>query len=86
MAEKEVHLTRTEYAILKMLLANPTQIISRSVMLERIGEDTPDCMENSLKVHISHLRTKLRQAAGRDYIETVWGIGFRLRAEDLTES
>lgn len=85
-AEKEVHLTRTEYAILKMLLANPTQIISRSVMLERIGEDTPDCMESSLKVHISHLRTKLRQAAGRDYIETVWGIGFRLRAEDLTES
>lgn len=85
-AEKEVHLTRTEYAILKMLLANPTQIISRSVMLERIGEDTPDCMESSLKVHISHLRTKLRQATGRDYIETVWGIGFRLRAEDLTES
>lgn len=76
---REVRLTRTEYAILKILMSNPTQIISRSVMLERIGADTPDCMESSLKVHISHLRGKLREVTGKDYIEAVWGIGFRLR-------
>lgn len=77
---REVRLTRTEFAILKLLMSNPTQIISRSVMLERISEDTPDCMESSLKVHISHLRGKLREVTGKDYIEAVWGIGFRLRA------
>ena len=48
-------------------------------MLERIAADTPDCTESSLKTHVSHLRTKLRAAADRDYLEAVWGIGFRLR-------
>ena len=40
----------------------------------------PDCTENSLKTHISNLRGKLRETSGRDYIEAVWGIGFRLAA------
>ena len=76
-----VSLTRTEYAILKLLMQNPEQIISREVMLERISEDTPDCTEGSLKTHISNLRGKLRDATGKDHIESVWGIGFRLRPE-----
>ena len=37
-----------------------------------------DCVESSLKVHISNLRKKLRQMTGKEYIETVWGIGFQL--------
>lgn len=73
-----VALTRTEYAILKLLMQNDGQVIAKSVLLERISEDTPDCTENSLKTHISHLRGKLRAATGKDYIEAVWGIGFRL--------
>ena len=77
--EGEVKLTRTEYAILKLLMQNPAQVITKSQLLERIGEDTPDCTENSLKTHISHLRTKLREAGGRDYIEAVWGIGFKMK-------
>ena len=83
--DREVRLTRTEFAILKLLMSNPTQIIPRSTMLERISIDTPDCMESSLKVHISHLRKKLREVTGKDYIEAVWGIGFRLRT-DFTNS
>lgn len=76
-----VHLTRTEYAILKMLMQNPSQVITKTLLLERISEDTPDCMESSLKVHISNLRKKLREASGKDYIEAVWGIGFKLKGE-----
>lgn len=75
-----VSLTRTEYAILKLLMQNPGQVLAKSVLLDRIGEDTPDCTENSLKTHVSNLRCKLREASGRDYIEAVWGIGFRLNA------
>lgn len=75
-----VMLTRTEYAILKLLMHNDGQVIAKSVLLERISEDTPDCTESSLKTHISHLRGKLRAAAGKDYIEAVLGIGFRLKA------
>lgn len=75
-----VQLTRTEYAILKLLMQNPGQVLAKSVLLDRISEDTPDCTENSLKTHISNLRGKLRGVSGRDYIEAVWGIGFRLAA------
>ena len=73
-----VHLTRTEYAILKILLQNPGQVLAKSALLDRISADTPDCTESSLKQHISNLRKKLRDAGGREYIEAVWGIGFKL--------
>ena len=76
-----VQLTRTEYAILKLLMQNPGQVLAKSVLLERISADTPDCTESSLKTHIGNLRGKLRQASGHDYVEAVWGIGFRLKTE-----
>lgn len=78
---QEVHLTRTEYAILKLLLQNPGQVIAKSVILDRISADTPDCTESSLKQHVSNLRKKLRDADGRDHIDAVWGIGFQLTGE-----
>lgn len=76
-----VKLTPTECAILKLLLGNPSQVFPKSLLLERISADTPDCTEGSLKMHISNLRRKLRRADGRDYIEAVWGIGFKLRQD-----
>lgn len=74
-----IKLTRTENAILKLLIKNPTQVITKSLMLDRISDDTPDCTESSLKMHISNLRKKLREVTNKDYIEAVWGIGFKLR-------
>ena len=73
-----VRLTKTEYAILKLFLQNPGQVIAKSVILDRISADTPDCTESSLKIHISNLRKKLRDVTGQDHIESVWGIGFKL--------
>ena len=75
---QSIKLTRTEFAILKLLMANPKQAISKGALLDRISLDTPDCTERSLKQHISNLRRKLQEATGTDYIETVWGIGFKL--------
>lgn len=74
----QVRLTKTEYAIARLLMRNPGQVIAKSVILDRITEDTPDCTESSLKQHVSNLRRKLREAGGKDYIESVWGIGFKL--------
>lgn len=73
-----VKLTRTEAAILKLLMENPRQVISRRVLLDRISIDTPDCTERSLKQHISNLRKKVQEIGETDFIETVWGIGFKL--------
>ena len=72
-----VKLTKTEHAILKLLMLNEGNAISKSVILERISEDTPDCTDSSLKQHISNLRKKLREVSEKEYIEAVWGIGFR---------
>lgn len=77
-AGQAVSLTKTEYALLKLLLQNTGRVLSKSVILDSLFEDTPDCTESSLKTHMSHLRTKLRRAGGKEYIESVWGIGFKL--------
>lgn len=72
-----VKLTKTEYAILKILMQNANQVISKNTILDSISMDTPDCTDSSLKQHVSNLRKKLREVNGTDYIEAVWGIGFR---------
>lgn len=81
-AEKQIKLTKTEYAILKLLMQHPTQVLTKSQILDSISEDTPDCMESTLKVHISNLRRKLKEVSEKEYIESVWGIGFKLSGEN----
>lgn len=73
-----VHLTRTEAAILKKLMQNAERPVSKSALLEDISQDTPDCTESSLKIHVSNLRKKMKGAELRESLESVWGIGFRL--------
>ena len=64
---------------MKLLMENPTRVMTKSLLLDRISEETPDCTESSLKMHISNLRKKLREVNNKDYIEAVWGIGFKLQ-------
>lgn len=79
--EAEVRLTRTEFSLLKLLLENRGRVLTKAQILDAISLESPDCVESSLKVHVSNLRRKLREASDRDYIEAVWGIGFKLREE-----
>lgn len=76
--DSTIHLTKTEYAILKILLLNPNQVITKSKLLDLISIDTPDCDENSLKVHISNIRKKIRNVSEEEYIVSVWGIGYKI--------
>ncbi|MEI3129401.1 MAG: helix-turn-helix domain-containing protein [Oscillospiraceae bacterium] len=74
---RAVALTRTEYAILKR--AAEPRPGPGPLLRSRISADTPDCTKRSLRQHISNLRRKLASHIGRDCIEAVWGIGFRLK-------
>ena len=76
--KNEISLTKTEYAIIKQLILKKGQIITKTKLLESISEDTEDCDENSLKVHISNIRKKIRKITDEEYIESVWGIGFKM--------
>lgn len=78
-ADNEIRLTRTECALLKLLMQNPKNPVSRSAILDNISLDTPDCTERSLKQHISNIRHKLQAVNDKDYIEAVYGIGFKMR-------
>lgn len=75
---QQIYLTKTEYAILKQLLLNSNSVVTKTKLLELISLDTMDCDENSIKVHISNLRKKIRQITDKEYIEAVWGIGYKL--------
>ena len=75
--DTEITLTRTEAAILNILMLNANRPIGRSTILDRISESTPDCTERSLKQHISNIRKKLEAVDGIDHIEAVYGIGFK---------
>ena len=79
MQGQEISLTRTECAILKLLMKNEGRPIGRNTILDKISEDTPDCTERSLKQHISNIRKKMQAVSGIDHIETVYGIGFKFR-------
>ena len=75
---KDILFTKTEFAILKQLMLNQGQVVTKSKLLEKISDDTEDCDENSLKVHISNIRKKIRNITNEEYIEAVWGIGFKI--------
>jgi two-component system response regulator MprA len=77
----EVELTRTEFAILELLMCNLGIVLERSVMYDRIwGYDFGDS-SRSLDVHVGYLRRKLEADGTPRMIETVRGVGFVLRAE-----
>ena len=78
--ENRRRLTRTEYAILKLLITSSGQVVPKLTILDRISDETPDCTEDSLKIHIHNLRKKLKEVCGEDCITSVWGIGFMLKS------
>lgn len=80
-ADREMHLTRTEYAILKMLMQKSAQVVTKSELMDGICDDTPDCTDSSLKIHVANLRKKLKAVTDKEYIDSVWGIGFKLKTE-----
>ena len=74
-----IKLTKTKYAILKQLLLNTSRVVTKTKLLELIEGDTLDGDENSLKVHISNIRKKIKKISQEEYIESVWGIGFKMK-------
>ena len=76
---KEVYLTKTECLIIKQLLLNPENVVTKSKILDLISNDAQECDEGSLKVHISNIRKKITKVTDKEYIESVWGIGFKLK-------
>lgn len=76
---EEVTLTSKEYEILKLMLENQNKLFSKANLYESVWNEEYFPDDQSLKVHMSNLRSKLRRYDEFDYIETIWGMGYRLR-------
>jgi len=78
---KTVNLTSKELQVLLLLAQNPQKTFTKANLYETVWNDTYYYEDNTINVHLSNLRNKLKKATGNDYIETVWGIGYRLKQQ-----
>jgi two-component system response regulator MprA len=77
--ESFVELTRTEYQLLELLLLNPRQVLSHSLIYDRVWGYDFGPSSNALRVYVGYLRRKLQEAGAPDVIHTVRGVGYSLR-------
>lgn len=78
--QKELVLTGIEFDILLTLLEQPKKVFTKSQLYEKIWGNDYMTEDNALNVHVSNLRKKIKQYdSENEYIETVWGIGFKLK-------
>ncbi len=72
-------LTTKEYSILELMLKNPNKLFSKANLFESVWNEVYYSEDNTLKVHMSNLRNKIKPYDEEEYIETVWGMGYRLK-------
>lgn len=73
-------ITRQEFAILELLLGHPKQVFSKEDIFEYAWNEPYMGETKTLDVHISNIRKKIKTVTDQEYIETVWGIGYRLHS------
>ena len=79
-AGQEITLTRREYLILELLMSNPQKVFTKNNIYESVWNEEFVGEDNAVNVHISNIRQKLSKANGGEvYIQTVWGIGFKMK-------
>ena len=71
-------ITKQEFAILELLMKHPKKVFSKEEIFEYAWEENYMGETKTLDVHISNIRKKIKKVTEREYIETVWGIGYRL--------
>ena len=82
--KRKINLTKTEYTILKQLLLNPKKVLTKTKLIQILNQsnitsvETQPYDENILKVHISNIRKKIKSITNNEYIESIWGIGFKM--------
>lgn len=79
-ADKPVELSKHEFALLQLLMENPNRTCTKSMIYDNVWDYENSADDNTLNVHISKIRKKLKECdPDTEYIETVWGIGYRLK-------
>ncbi len=78
--QQEVVLTRNEFELLKVLMDSPNQVLTKSTLFDLVWGDEDSADDNTLNVHISKIRNKLKDKnPNMEYIETIWSVGYRMK-------
>ena len=75
---RKLVLTSKEFALLELFMRRPSEVLSRAVLLEHAWDFAYDGDSNVVDVYIRYLRDKIDRPFGKESIETVWGVGYRL--------
>lgn len=75
----KISLTKQEFKILELLLSNPQRVFSKQDIYTYAWEDYYMGEDKTINMHISNIRKKLKAVSEEEYIETVWGIGFKAK-------
>lgn len=78
--ETPLVLTSKEYGILDLMMRNPKKLFSKANLFESVWNEVYYSEDNTLKVHMSNLRNKIKEYDTEEYIETVWGMGYKLKS------
>lgn len=77
-AQKLIQLTPKEFALLEYLMRHPTQVLSRTLIVEQVWGYTHDTLTNVVDVYIKRLRNKINRPFQKQLIHTIRGVGYRL--------
>lgn len=78
-----ISVTKLEFKILELLMSYPNKVFSKQDIYDYAWEDYYIGEDKTINVHISNIRQKLKKHTNEDYIDTVWGIGFKLSNSNL---
>ncbi len=78
-AEEDLDLSPKEYALLRFFMKHQGEVLSQERLLEHVWDEHADPFTNTVRVTIANLRRKLSAAGATDMVETVTGVGYRLR-------
>ncbi len=76
--DQPVELTAHEFGIVELLMRHPKKVFTKQEIFESVWEQDYFVEDKTIHVHISNIRAKLKKTGTDQYIQTVWGIGFRL--------
>jgi len=78
-----VSLTAKEYDLLELMLSNPKKVFSKQNLYESVWGEPYAYDNDTINTHISNLRRKLKDVSEEDYLETVWGIGYKMKSLEI---
>ena len=73
-----ISFTRQEFKILELLITNPKRVFSKKEIYDYAWDDLYIGEDRTINVHVSNIRQKIKAFSDEEYIETVWGVGFKL--------